>query len=91
MVFFAGVLCNLGTLYRQRGDRSEALRHYDQAIETLTAMLPKDEEPIDAEIREMHMNMWSQVYGAPHWVRTAQQFLANAQSGRTAVDDMDPV
>jgi tetratricopeptide (TPR) repeat protein len=86
LVYLAGVLCNLGTLYRQRGDRSEAIRSYDQAIASLTALLPPARGPLDAEVQDLHMDMWSQIYGVPHWVRVACQFLANAQAGKAAVE-----
>jgi hypothetical protein len=79
-------LCNLGTVYRERGDRIESARHYELAIERLTKLLPADGESLDEEIRHLHMRMWQQIYGTPHWLRTARQFLANARSGKAILE-----
>jgi tetratricopeptide (TPR) repeat protein len=86
VVSSAGALCNLGIVYRERGDRIESARHYDRAIETLAQLLPADGESLDEEIRDLHMRMWQQIYGTPHWLRTARQFLANARSGKAMLE-----
>jgi tetratricopeptide (TPR) repeat protein len=86
VVYWAGVLCNLGTVYRERGDKIESARHYQRAIEALTKLLPTDREPLSEEIRDLHMRMWQQIYGTPHWLRTARQFLANARSGKAILE-----
>jgi tetratricopeptide (TPR) repeat protein len=87
LVYLAGVICNLGTLHRQTGDKTKAAQQYERAIEYLTALLPPEREPLDEEILDLHMNMWRQIYGTPHWVRLARQFLDNAKGGLAAVTE----
>jgi tetratricopeptide (TPR) repeat protein len=87
LVYLAGVICNLGALNRQTGDKTKAAQQYERAIEYLTALLPPERGALDEEILDLHMNMWWQIYGTPHWVRLARQFLDNAKGGLAAVDE----
>ncbi len=86
VVYWAGVLCNLGTLYRKWDNRTESARYYDQAIEALTRVLPPEGDSLDEEIRDLHMRTWQLIYGTPYWLRTARQFLANARGGKAILE-----
>jgi tetratricopeptide (TPR) repeat protein len=85
LVYFSGTLCNLGNLHRERGDPGQAVQFYDSAIRLLTELLPPPHEPQEQEMCDLWRDMWTNIYGLPHWARVAQQFLANAQHGKAMV------
>lgn len=83
LVYMSGVLCNMGHLFRERGDPDQAIRYYDDAIRSLRAIMPPPHDAQEQEICDQWRNMWTDIYGLPHWARVAEQFLANAQWGKT--------
>jgi tetratricopeptide (TPR) repeat protein len=89
LVYLSGVLCNLGYLYLERGDRDQAIRYFDQAIRFLNAVLPPPHEPQEQAICDLWKDAWTRIYGLPHWARVAQQFLANAQNGKAKATEGD--
>jgi len=60
-----GVLCNLGTLYRQKGDKTKAVQYYTRATEYLTALLPPERGAQDEEIRDLHIRRRQLLSGRP--------------------------
>jgi tetratricopeptide (TPR) repeat protein len=82
LTYRAGIICNLGHLYRSRGDTRLAARCYVEAIRELKGLIPRHRKKEDREVCEFFARQWELVHGQPHFSRVAVQFLDNAKWGR---------
>jgi tetratricopeptide (TPR) repeat protein len=87
LTYRAGVLCNLGHLYRERGDAPPATAwFYTRAINALKELVPKKpRKKQDREVSELFARQWELIHGQPHYERLATQFLEHAEWGRMQV------
>jgi tetratricopeptide (TPR) repeat protein len=82
LVYRAGVLCNLGHLYRAMGERGEARKCYAESIRELKSLIPKHRKKQDQEVCDFFAERWEFIHGMPHYGKMARQFLENALWGR---------
>jgi tetratricopeptide (TPR) repeat protein len=89
LTYRAGVICNLGHLYRTQGDRRAAARCYAEAIRELKGLMHRHRKKVDREVCEFFAQQWEMVHGQPHYTRVARQFLDNATWGRAELKNSD--
>jgi tetratricopeptide (TPR) repeat protein len=82
LTYRAGTLCNLGHLYRTRGDVRQAARYYAEAIRELHGLVHRHRKEEDREVCAFFARQWEMIHGQPHYTRVAEQFLDNAKWGR---------
>ena len=89
LTYRAGVLCNLGHLYRIKGEIQKATLHYVKAIRELRSLIPKHKKKLERELCDSFARHWEMLHGLPHYTRVATQFLENAVWGKKNVSRKD--
>ncbi len=85
LVYLAGAICNRAHMARDGGDTKAALPLYDEAITTLTEVIPK----CGCEREQAMAAALASAAGRPALFMIAHHFRANALDGRRALTSMN--